>query len=500
MPPKRKRSRRNPYAPTLPFRLRPALASVKQRGWLRVPRTEGFTPLSWRARATRNMAVDTRPLACTIVENTRHQLEVCTLAETQQNPIPDLVSQARERLAQEFRAQAEQLEKVEQSLQELRSRHQQLEAALQQQLDALAKVELPAAPAPAAAQASLEQVLAAVRELITATLPEQVLEVLTDTAEQLGARGAVFDVRGKAAWGSSARGFGPGLTEKIFRGLVVPLSHDNPFRTCYETGGHVDASVELLKKNRNVLDKLRPSPDVPIVLLPIRSAGSVSAIFYADAGGARKELPVDAFKILTEFAGAQLDRLMAFSGGVPAEAIRAEAEAAAAVAEEAAREVQVEAVEVEPVEAAVSGGEVSAVPVLGATIPVREAVPPPPPAGQPAVVPEAVVAPPPAPAVGFDISQLSEADQKVHRDAKRFAKLLISEIELYNKAKVTEGRKSGDLYKRLKSDIDRSRQTYEKRFGKTVTKQYDYFHEELVRTLAGNESSLLGSEYPGPSV
>jgi chaperonin cofactor prefoldin len=446
------------------------------------------------------MAVDTRPLACTIVENTRHQLEVCTLAETQQNPIPDLVSQARERLAQELRAQAEQLEKVEQSLQELRSRHQQLEAALQQQLDALAKVELPAAPAPVAAQASLEQVLAAVRELITATLPEQVLEVLTDAAEQLGVRAAVFDVRGKAAWGSSARGFGLGLTEKIFRGLVVPLSHDNPFRTCYETGGHVDASVELLKKNRNVLDKLRPSPDVPIVLLPIRSAGSVSAIFYADAGGARKELPVDAFKILTEFAGAQLDRLMAFSGGAPAEAVRAEVEAAEAVAEEAAREVQGEAVEVEPVEAAVSGGEVSAVPVLGATIPVREAVPPPPPAGQPAVVPEGVVAPPPAPAVGFDMSQLSETDQKVHRDAKRFAKLLISEIELYNKAKVTEGRKSGDLYKRLKSDIDRSRQTYEKRFGKTVTKQYDYFHEELVRTLAGNESSLLGSEYPGPSV
>jgi chaperonin cofactor prefoldin len=464
-----------------------------------------------RRRATENMAVDTRPLACTIVENKRHQIEVCTLAETQQNPIPDLVSQARERLAQELHAQAEQLEKVEQNLQELRNRHQQLETALQQQLDALAKVELPAAPAPAAAQASLEQVLAAVRELITATLPEQVLDVLTDAAEQLGARAAVFDVRGKAAWGSSARGFGAGLTEKIFRGLVVPLSHDNPFRTCYETGGHVDASVELLKKNRNVLDKLRPSPDVPIVLLPVRSAGSVSAIFYADAGGARKELPVDALKILTEFAGAQLDRLMAFSGGAPAEAVRAEAEAAEAVTEEAARGVQVEVVEVEPVEAAVSGGEVSAVPVLGATIPVKEAVPPPPPlappVGQPAVaappvVPEAVVAPPPppAPAVGFDISQLSEADQKVHRDAKRFAKLLISEIELYNKAKVTEGRKTGDLYRRLKSDIDRSRQTYEKRFGKTVTKQYDYFHEELVRTLAGNESSLLGSEYPGPSV
>lgn len=88
----------------------------------------------------------------------------------------------------------------------------------------------------------------------------------------------------------------------------------------------------------------------------------------------------------------------------------------------------------------------------------------------------------------------------MHRDAKRFAGLLVSEIELYNKAKVQDGRKSGDLYKRLKSDIDRSRQTYEKRFGKEVGKQYDYLHEELVRILAGSDAALLGSEYPGPTV
>jgi hypothetical protein len=133
-------------------------------------------------------------------------------------------------------------------------------------------------------------------------------------------------------------------------------------------------------------------------------------------------------------------------------------------------------------------------PVPGATVPVSEEVPPPPP---PAVEPPP---PPPPPAAGVDLSQLSEEEQKSHRDAKRFAKLLVSEIELYNKAKVAEGRRSSDLYKRLKSDIDRSRQTYEKRFGKTVGKQHDYFHEELIRTLAGNESSLLGPEYPGPTV
>jgi hypothetical protein len=99
----------------------------------------------------------------------------------------------------------------------------------------------------------------------------------------------------------------------------------------------------------------------------------------------------------------------------------------------------------------------------------------------------------------LDASQLSEADQKLHKDAKRFAKLLVSEIELYNRTKVADGRLNRDLYKRLKSDIDRSRQTFDKRFGKSVGKQFDYFHDELVRSLAMNDSGALGPDYPGPS-
>jgi hypothetical protein len=113
-------------------------------------------------------------------------------------------------------------------------------------------------------------------------------------------------------------------------------------------------------------------------------------------------------------------------------------------------------------------------------------------------IPVVAEAPPPAPAPPPEVPQLSEADQKIHRDARRFARLLVSEIELYNKAKVTDGRKNKDIYRRLKSDIDRSRQTYEKRFGKALPKQFDYFHEELVRSLASNDPSLLGSDYSGP--
>jgi hypothetical protein len=379
----------------------------------------------------------------------------------------------------------------------------------------------------------------------------------------------------------------------------------------------VEASAETLKKNRNVLDKLKPAPGAPVLLLPVRSAGTVTAIFYADPGESGEPLPVSALKILAEFAGAQIDRLIALSGGfaeaaapetivaaeesesvsevtpseVPAgeassaeihkeevagvvaqagEAAVEDHSASEAVAEPIVAEVHTEgevlespAPSTEPspeladagVEAAVPPTEVTsglsplsteshAKPVdphseitaefplpsevleeqaaptaLEATPEVSELLEP---VSEKEVAPSTVeqradaidspsfVNPPPlveeisfpaAPAVGvpFDVSQLSEAEQKVHKDARRFAKLLVSEIELYNKAKVAEGRKNWDLYKRLKSDIDRSRMTFEKRFGKALSRQVDYFHDELVKILAANDSEVLGPGYPGPS-
>ncbi len=395
---------------------------------------------------------------------------------------------------------------------------------------AAAKAAEEAAAAQIPPETVLEGVLSAVRNIVTSTIPEQVLEALTQEAAQLGVRAAVFDVRGKAAWGASAHGFGPTLTDKVLHALLIPLGQEGPFKQVCETAGHVDATAATLKKNRNVLDKLKPGPKVPILLLPVRSAGSVSAIFYADPGEKGETLPVNALKILAEFSGAQIDRLIALSGGFSTEEATeeapeaVEAEAPAQEAEAPAAEAPPEVVQheeppaLEPqVEKPVVEAHAEAVKPSAPEPPPAEMVVEAPPAAPPVVdipievAPPAAeveqVAPPPPPAaeaapparVAFDVLQLSEADQKVHKDAKRFAKLLVSEIELYNKAKVADGRKNRDVYKRLKSDIDRSRQTFEKRFGKILTKQVDYFHDELVKTLAANDPSVLGTEYPGPS-
>jgi hypothetical protein len=83
-------------------------------------------------------------------------------------------------------------------------------------------------------------------------------------------------------------------------------------------------------------------------------------------------------------------------------------------------------------------------------------------------------------------------DSKRHDEARRFARLLVSEIKLYNEPKVDLGRRNNDLYERLKEDIDRSRQMYDERIAEDVRKVSNYFYDELVRILADGRAEALG--------
>jgi hypothetical protein len=87
---------------------------------------------------------------------------------------------------------------------------------------------------------------------------------------------------------------------------------------------------------------------------------------------------------------------------------------------------------------------------------------------------------------------VSPDDAELHESARRLARLLVSEIKLYNEDQVDEGRRNRDLYERLKEDIDRSRQMYEERVEPRVWKSTDYFYQELVRILAAGDSRALG--------
>lgn len=87
---------------------------------------------------------------------------------------------------------------------------------------------------------------------------------------------------------------------------------------------------------------------------------------------------------------------------------------------------------------------------------------------------------------------VSPNEEALHDEARRLARLLVSEIKLYNEEQVEEGRRKRDVYERLREDIERSRQMYEERVEPRILKTTDYFYQELVRILAAGDARALG--------
>ena len=85
-----------------------------------------------------------------------------------------------------------------------------------------------------------------------------------------------------------------------------------------------------------------------------------------------------------------------------------------------------------------------------------------------------------------------DRDEALHEEARRLARLLVSEIKLYNEERVEEGRRNRDIYERLKEDIDHSREMYEARVEPRIVRSTDYFYQELVRILAAGDARALG--------
>ncbi len=121
----------------------------------------------------------------------------------------------------------------------------------------------------------------------------------------------------------------------------------------------------------------------------------------------------------------------------------------------------------------------------------EDETPEPPPSGGPIEPPPDVEGP--GSAFAEKKADVAEAgDEAAHDEARRLARLLVSEIQLYNQEEVAEGRSKGDIYERLKEDIDRSRQLYEERVDPDIRESTDYFYQELVRQLGAGDAKALG--------
>lgn len=137
--------------------------------------------------------------------------------------------------------------------------------------------------------------------------------------------------------------------------------------------------------------------------------------------------------------------------------------------------------------------EPSAPPAHSRESAVEDAPEPEPAATNPEPAPE----PEPEP-VAFDVASLPKDEQDLHKRANRVAKVSMQDIKMLKPEDVRKGLEHKDICVRLRSEIDKARKEYDRRFQKILDQPVDYFHHWMVEILASGDPEALG-EYPYPS-
>jgi hypothetical protein len=365
---------------------------------------------------------------------------------------------------------------------------------LQDQLVQRVMAELPAsvaegarADAPASSPAH-GNLVPAVASIHAGTTQKEILRALLDACSAHAARVALFVMKAGAAHGWQCRGFGEDETIKDF---ALDM-HSGPAAHAYQN--RVVTPANIAEMDRRFTQQFGGPTNEQVLLLPLVLKDKVAALLYAD-GGPDGSLDSASLELL----------VLATSAWLEVTSLRKQAQTREAV--EIRSDVRAEApprAPEPPVQAASSFSD----PFASHT--PKHIAPTPAPEPEPAETAEVVEvsahaagagatgagAAASAPAAAADpFAGLSAVDADTHRKAQRFARLLVDEIKLYNQAKVAEGRRHKDLYDRLKDDIEKSRATYQKRYGSTAAASGDYFQREVIRSLAEDDTSVMGANF-----
>ncbi|MBA3256504.1 MAG: hypothetical protein H0T64_07620 [Pyrinomonadaceae bacterium] len=392
---------------------------------------------------------------------------------------------------------------------------QHLRAAHQEGIDVAASES-----SRAKASSDMAIVKAAVAEIGEQSAQADVLKALVNRAASFAPRVAFFAIKSERAIGWRGRGFQGTVGDNTIQQISVPVSADSIIgevarsRTTWSGGPHSHSEDHL------ILNRLGEEPPQRIVAIPLTVRNRTVAVLYTDSAALDSEaINLEALETLVKVSGMAVELL---AGQAPAKQPAPEpAPAAEAPAPEtSAPDYVLEGEYGEPApaatfeEAAPQPFEVGAEPYVSEAPQATKEPPaqhethaqfdqftstpqPPPPT---AVAESAAPRRRYATDVELPVEVEGEEEKRLHIDAQRFARLLVSEINLYNEQNVADGREQNDLYERLREYIDRSREMYDKRVKPEVAQKFDYFHHELVTTLAVGDVAKLGTAYPGATV
>jgi hypothetical protein len=366
------------------------------------------------------------------------------------------------------------------------------------------------------------------RTLDAAANQVETLHRFLELARRRASRVALMVAKGGTLGVWKAVGFSEhGLDDEAVRRVSFALPGSGAIARALE------GSPERLAKGNDVSGRLEAGDAVDAILIPMVVKEKVSGVVYADAvPGEESQFDPDGIALLTFSAGLVVDRL-ALRKLRPAPPLRPVPGRPERAVEDDISDLGIPRPRVVPLSPEISAppsfaplpslepaapapepeppvrepeapaltpagweglptpapSEPSGSPAATVRMPEVETPAPPVPAWKPDA-PAAPVAPPAGRRLAGPLAR-AEGDER-KEEARRFAKLLVSEIKLYNERAVLEGREKGNLYERLREDIDRSRQMYDERIPEDVRLGTNFFYDELVRTLADGRPEALG--------
>jgi hypothetical protein len=286
--------------------------------------------------------------------------------------------------------------------------------------------------------AAMERLVTAFRRLDEGQSLSQLLDVLAAESARETPRSAVFVVRGRNLQGWSFSGFE--AAPRDARAVTFALDVIPDFERVIDQGARAEVHHTAFSgDDSGPLNFISLSQEDVGVAVPVIVGGQVAALVYADDG-------------------AELDR------AVPA----SWPEAIELLARHAARCLEAQTA-IRAARLSNGGGQ--------SAQSVRSAV---------GSATSAVVA-----------STVDSPYAEEH--ARRYARLLISDVRLKNETAVRLGREARDLWRRLQPEIATARESFNERVSPSVLQRDRIFEEELVRTLADGDDSLFGFPPPGSS-
>jgi len=320
-------------------------------------------------------------------------------------------------------------------------------------------------------EAGAGSLVKAVSAIQAGNTQREILRSLLDSMVRYSGRTALFVIKSGAATGWQSRGFGKGDDDPV-KDFAFDVSTGLAERALQSRTVFGGSRSEI---DGRFLSQFGAPTDDHVLVLPLVLKEKVAALVYADGGAeGGGKMNASALELLVLSASAWLEvtslRKQA-QKEQPAAGGPSEKESPVAVQQTSSHSDPFAAHAPRHAAAAAAGAGESSVSTVAAISNADTA--------SPTAAPTAA----------------SLEDAETHQRAQRFARLLVDEIKLYNQAKVAEGRKHKDLYDRLKEDIEKSRATYQKRYGNTAASSGDYFTHELVRSLAEDDPSIMGASF-----